>query len=286
MSGSGISIRAIIPTDLSFQGVLEGFTRMPCISSTESLLDGINRHSEQVAIAILQSPPSQAPVSSVGSQKSASADATPRAAPPPSSDTEPTPGEPVQAKVEKVPLGVYTKGQGFHGVSTAIIGACATRGLLTYILMPHLSKASLYGNGIIGLGKCVIAILKTAQQDQYTNAQNMLEEGLFHLVTAAYDYAVARFSTIRTLFSLLYAVAPSEGLRLHGKFYIPFTAAVCQQTDASEKSMASVRKKYCWIQVAADIIQEACLPSSSGAANYFSNLIAAFKKRVDSQSPS
>jgi|GEM_PF-3789303 hypothetical protein len=201
----------------------------------------------------------------------------------PSANLETSSASPSIAPTQKsqvVPLGLITKGHGLT-FSVKIVGICLMRGFITYMTIPRLYKISFYYNAAAGVGKCASAFLNIlTDRGEYKRTQNLFEEGLFHLLTTVYDYALTKFSWVRAIFAGIYAMMPSEGLRLHALLYIPFTGAIPQESGASEPKKQQARQGYCAIQRFADIGQELLFPSTSDGNNYWQNLWGVFKKSL------
>jgi hypothetical protein len=81
--------------------------------------------------------------------------------------------------------------------------------LISYVALSAFSTLSLYVNGAVGIGK--VALSAVTMMTDYKTAQNFLEEGVFHMLVAASDFAIASFVLIRAAVAIGYGLAP------HGK---------------------------------------------------------------------
>ncbi len=141
---------------------------------------------------------------------------------------------------------------------------------ITYVSLRALAIVSLVYNGVIGLGKLALAFpMSLGNAESYKKAQDLCEEGFFHLVVGASDFAVQYFSLVLSIVSLGFGVSPDsikEGLK---KFYQPWGGAIHEGTDEAKE------KKYCVAQVLADSLQRLIMPKREGDKNRFQQIAEA-----------
>ncbi len=132
--------------------------------------------------------------------------------------------------------------------------------IITYLALNSLSMISALVNGTVGAGKVALSLIVT--MSDYKTAQNLLEEGTYHLLTAVADFAISYFSLIRAGVALAAGIAPRHANAIYEKVYRPWDGAIQHADDASEGDIARDRKEYCYLQGVADAVQCMVMPNS------------------------
>jgi len=132
--------------------------------------------------------------------------------------------------------------------------------MINYIAMRSLCTLSLYVNGAIGTSKLVLSGLHVF--NDYKTAQNLLEEGFFHLLVATTDFAIGSFALMRGSLSIFSAIAPQQANELFQMAYRPWNGAIEQADDTDESKMSAKRKDYSLLQASADALQVFILPNN------------------------
>lgn len=144
----------------------------------------------------------------------------------------------------------------FLGVSWSEhwVVASALRSIVTYLALYALSWVSLYINGVIGLAKTVYAF--SFVKRDYAQAQAKLEEGVYQLLTAVYDYAIGQFGLLCAPFAIIHGFFPETALKIHQKIFQPFVSAIEHEPIENKKKNTSL------LQCLADAIQEIIFPTN------------------------
>ena len=148
--------------------------------------------------------------------------------------------------------------------STRAIVISSFRCVVTYLALQALAYVSLCINGAVGAGKIVLGFTLTSVN--YENAQEFLEEGIFQLLTAVYDYAVGQFGLICSVFALIEGFSPETALDTHTKVFQAYKGTIEHKEDEEDDPQAN----FCMIQRLADTLQEMMLPSKAG--DYVANV--------------
>lgn len=152
---------------------------------------------------------------------------------------------------------------------TKAVGMC----VISYLAISALSTLSVYVNGAVGLGK--VALSLAVVLTDYKAAQNLLEEGAFHLLVATADFAIAYFTLARAGLALGYAIAPETTKQAFEMLYKPWSGAIQHAEAATEEAIHADRKNYSYLQATADAVQ--CLVMPDAGVGRFAAAYAAFK---------
>lgn len=131
--------------------------------------------------------------------------------------------------------------------------------VITFIALEALSVLSLMVNGAVGAGKIALSFAVTLTD--YKAAQNLLEEGTFHLLVAASDFAIAYFSLARAALALASGMAPDTTNRTVEMVYKPWSGAILHADGATPETMNLDRKNYSYLQRLADAVQCIVMPN-------------------------
>jgi hypothetical protein len=130
--------------------------------------------------------------------------------------------------------------------------------LISYVALQALSVLSLYVNGAIGVGKMALSAVTVAKD--YKAAQNLLEEGVFHILVAVADFTLASFALSRAVVALAYGAAPQKTNEYFEKIYKPWNGAIQHAHDQDAEEVRAERKAYSYLQATADAVQCLIMP--------------------------
>jgi hypothetical protein len=147
--------------------------------------------------------------------------------------------------------------------STEAVFKSVISGVITYFALTTLSYLSLVINGVVGIGKVGLALLIGASTQQgtskYRDAQNLLEQGVFHVASGVADFAIGHFRLAAAALSLAYGFAPQKVQELVGKALI-WKGAILRADNAEQAEVERDRANYSYLQIFADIVQRFILP--------------------------
>ena len=150
--------------------------------------------------------------------------------------------------------------------SPGAVAISSLRCVVTYLALQALAYVSLCINGTAGTGKILLGLMLTSVS--YEKAQDMVEEGVFQVLTAVYDYIMGQFGLICSIFALIEGGAPETALDIHSKVFQVYEKAIkhdpVEQQIADETPVKKVKPEefFCFIQRAANTIQEMILPTN------------------------
>jgi len=151
------------------------------------------------------------------------------------------------------PVAVYSQaGFDWSGHAVAI---SALRSIVTYLALQALSYVSLCINGAVGCGKIALGFIVSPIDRE--RAQELLEEGLYQVLTAVYDYAIGQFGFICSVFSLIQGGSPEWAFDIHSKIFQTYKGAIIHSGDLPVEE-----ESFCLLQRMADTLQEMLLPSN------------------------
>lgn len=145
-----------------------------------------------------------------------------------------------------------------EGLSPSAVTQAVGMSVISYLAMHALATLSLYVNGAVGMGK--IALSLACVVIDYKAAQNLLEEGAFHVLVATADFAIAYFTLARAALAIAYGVVPGKTKELFEMFYKPWSGAIQHVEGATDEAIHADRKNYSYLQATADAIQCFIMP--------------------------
>jgi hypothetical protein len=154
-------------------------------------------------------------------------------------------------------------GGGEYDFSTLTVFKSAGRAAITYLALTSLAKLSLYVNGVVGVGKVALALLigavTKAGTEKYRDAQNLLEQGVFHIASGVADFAIGYFTVLAASVAILNGVAPLQAQGMTTGIFA-WKGAIGGADNLGQAVIAKHRENYSWLQDLADRAQRLALP--------------------------
>jgi len=162
--------------------------------------------------------------------------------------------------VNRDPVAVFGRVPNY---STEAVFKSAGRAAITYLALTTLWYLSLVINGVVGLGKMGLALLIGAATQQgtakYRDAQNLLEQGAFHVASGVADFAIGHFRLAAAALSLAYGFAPQKVQDLVDRAFL-WNGAILRADHAEPAEVERDWANYSYLQIFADIVQRFILP--------------------------
>lgn len=150
-----------------------------------------------------------------------------------------------------------------YDFSALTVFKSTSRAAITYLALNALSKFSLYVNGFVGAGKVALAIVTgvvtKAGTEKYLDAQNLLEQGVFHIASAVADFAIGYFSWIAAGIALANGLAPRQTQQVMDQAFL-WKGAIVRRDNEGQAAIEKDRAAYSWLQILADKVQRFVLP--------------------------
>lgn len=137
-----------------------------------------------------------------------------------------------------------------------------TKVVLTFLALDALHKPFLYVNGAVGMGKFALTILTLPVNRK--DAQDLLEESVFHALVAVTDYALGNIFWARVALAFASGVFLQQTGELFEKIYKPWKGAIQHTSDDTEEQNKE-RAEAPLLNRMADVVQCALLPNQGAS---------------------